>query len=225
MIYVKNYEIVTPGETLSDEGGGGEGTYSEGNQKTFSKYFGMAQVNDRGVNVTPLTGVYEPREGDDVIGKVTEVSSKYWVVDIDAPYYTRLDSRDVNFRTELDELDRYLKIGDLIFARVFRIYANKAADVSMRGTKYAKLPSNQIVKIDPMKLPRLIGKEGAMINMIKQETNCDILIGQNGVIWVEGEEDKKAIALSAIKLVAEEYHNPQLQEKVKELFEHVRRKV
>jgi exosome complex component RRP4 len=225
MVNVKNYDVVTPGELLSDDGRGGPGTYLEGTQNVFSKYFGMVQVSDRGVNVTPLTGVYKPHEGDDIIGKVIEVSSKYWVVDIDAPYYTRLDARDINFRAELDELNRYLDIGDLIYARVFRIYANKAADLSMRGTKYAKLPSNMIAKIDPMKLPRLIGKEGAMINLIKNETHCEIVIGQNGVIWVDGEEENKAIALSAIKLVEEEYHNPDLQEKVKELFEHVRRKV
>lgn len=224
MIYVKNYEIATPGDVLSDEGNGGNGTYLEG-KKVFSKYFGMVQVNERGVNVSPMTGVYEPREGDDVIGQITDVSSKYWVVDIDAPYYTRLDARDVNFRTEIDELDQYLKIGDLIFARVFRIYSNKAADISMRGTKYFKLPTKMIAKIDPMKLPRLIGKEGAMINLIKQETGCDIIIGQNGLIWVEGEESKKVVALSAIKLVEQEYHNPDLQQKVKELFEHVRRKI
>lgn len=225
MMYFKNYDIVTPGELLSDEGGGGEGTYSEGDGKVFSKYFGMVQVGDRGIRVSPLTGVYEPQEGDDVIGQITEVMSKYWVVDINAPYHTRLDARDVNFRAEIDELDRYMKIGDLIYARVFRIYPNRAADVSMRGSKYAKLPSNMITKIDPMKLPRLIGKDGAMINMIKNETNCEVVIGQNGVVWVDGPEDKKALALAAIKLVGEEYHNPDMQEKVKELFENVRRKV
>jgi exosome complex component RRP4 len=225
MIYFKNYDIVAPGELLSDEGKGGDGTYSEGDKRIFSKYLGMLQVSERGVNVSPLTGVYEPREGDDIIGQIVEVTSKYWTVDIDAPYYTRLDARDVNFRTEIDELDRYLNIGDLIYARIFRIYSNRAADVSMRGTKYAKLPSKMITKIDPMKLPRLIGKEGAMINMIKNETNCEIVIGQNGVVWVDGEEEKKALALSAIKLVDQEYYNPDLQQKIKELFEHVRRKV
>ena len=224
MIHLKNYDIVTPGELLSDENNGGNGTYAE-NGKVFSKYFGMLQVNERGVNVTPLTGVYEPREGDDIIGQVVEVSSKYWVVDIDAPYYTRLDSRDVNFRADIDDLARYLQRGDLIYARVFRIYANHAADVSMRGTKYAKLPSKMITKVDPVKLPRLIGKEGAMINLIKNETHCEIVIGQNGIIWVEGDEDKKALAISAIKLVEAEYHNPKLLEKVTEMFEHVRPKI
>ncbi len=172
--------------------------------------------------MSPLTSVYEPHEGDDVIGKVIEVSSKYWVVDINAPYYTRLDARDLNFRAEINELDHYIKMGDLVYARVFRVYTgNHAADISLRGTKYAKLPSNLIVKVDPMKLPRLIGKEGAMINLIKTGSGCDVIVGQNGIAWIDGDDDKKPLAINAIELVQKEYYNPNLTDMVRELFEHV----
>lgn len=221
MDYFKNYDIVTPGDLLSDSSRGGEGTYSE-DKKVFSKYFGMLHASDRGMEVSPLTSVYTPHEGDDVIGQVVEVSSKYWVVDINAPYYTRLDARDLNFRAEINELDRYIKRGEFIYARVFRVYlGNHAADISMRGSRYAKLPSNVIVRVDPMKLPRLIGKEGAMINMIKTGSGCDVIIAQNGIAWIDGPEDRKALAIEAIELVQKEYYNPELTEKVRELFEHV----
>ena len=88
MINVKNFDIVTPGELLSDERNGGNGTYEEDN-KIYSKFLGMIQISDRGISVNPLTGNYYPSEGDDIIGEVTEISSKYWVVDINAPFYTR----------------------------------------------------------------------------------------------------------------------------------------
>ncbi len=221
MDYFKNYDVVTPGDLLSDEKHGGEGTYTE-DKKIFSKYFGMLHVGDREMMVSPLTSVYEPHEGDDIVGQVIEVSSKYWVVDINAPYYTRLDARDLNFRAEINELDRYVQRGDYIYARVFRVYTgNHAADISMRGTRYAKLPSNLIVRINPMKIPRLIGKEGAMINAIKTGSGCDVIIGQNGIVWIDGDEDKKPLAIEAVELVQREYYNPNLAEKVRELFEHV----
>ncbi len=221
MTQLQNYDLVTPGELLAESGTGLPGTYGEG-ERVFSKYFGMVQISDRGIGVTPLTGVYTPHEGDDVIGRVMEVSSKYWVVDINAPYHTRLNVKDLNFRVEFDELDKIMDMGDLLYARVFRIYGDRAADLSMRGTRYGKLSSNMIVNIDPVKLPRLIGKEGAMVNLIKEETKCDILIGRNGIVWVDGGAGDKAAALSAIKLIDEEFHSPNLMEKVKELFEHVR---
>lgn len=221
MDYFKNYDVVTPGSMLSDEKKGGDGMYVE-DGKTFSKYFGVFHSGDRGMDVSPLTSVYTPHEGDDVIGQVIEVSSKYWVIDINAPYYTRLDARDLNFRAEINELDRYIQRGDFIYARVFRVYrGNHAADVSMRGTRYAKLPSNLIIRVNPMKLPRLIGKEGAMINMIKDGSGCDVIVGQNGIVWIDGDEDKKALAIEAVETVQREYYNPNLTEKVRELFEHV----
>ncbi len=224
MINVKNFDIVTPGELLSDERNGGNGTYEE-NNKVYSKFLGMVQISDRGINVNPLSGNYYPSEGDDIIGEVTEISSKYWVVDINAPFYTRLDIRDVNFRVESGELDRYIDIGDMVYARVFRVYPNNAADISMRGTRYGKLESNMITRIDPVKLPRLIGKEGSMINMIKEETKCDILIGQNGIVWVDGDEPGKAAALAAIKFIDENYVDTDLTEKVRRLLEDVRGKI
>ena len=224
MINVKNFDIVTPGELLSDERNGRDGTYEE-NEKVYSKFLGMVQISDRGINVNPLAGNYYPKEGDDIVGEVTEVSTKYWTVDINAPFYTRLDMRDVNFRAEEGELDRYIDIGDLVYARVFRVYPNNAADISMRGTRYGKLESKMVSKIDPVKLPRLIGKEGAMINMIKDETKCDIVIGQNGVVWVDGEDNNRAAALSAIKFIDEHYVDSDLTEKVRRLLEDVRGKI
>ncbi len=221
MINVKNFQIVTPGELLSDEMIGGNGTYEE-DKKIFSKFLGMVQLSDKSISVNPLAGNYYPKEGDDIIGEVTEISSKYWVVDINAPFYTRLDIRDINFRTEDSELNKYIDIGELVYARVFRVYPNNAADISMRGTRYGKLESKMITKIDPVKLPRLIGKEGAMINMIKEATKCDILVGQNGIIWIDGEEKNRAVALSAIKFIDENYVEADLTEKVGRLLEHVR---
>jgi exosome complex component RRP4 len=224
MINVKNFDIVTPGELLSDERNGGNGTYEEDN-KIYSKFLGMIQISDRGISVNPLTGNYYPSEGDDIIGEVTEISSKYWVVDINAPFYTRLDVRDVNFRAELGELDKYIEIGDMIYARVFRVYPNNAADISMRGTRYGKLESKMITRIDSVKLPRLIGKEGAMINMIKEATKCDILVGQNGIVWVDGDESSRSVALSAIKFIDENYVDTDLTEKVRRLLEDVHGKI
>ncbi|MCL5106698.1 MAG: exosome complex RNA-binding protein Rrp4 [Candidatus Parvarchaeota archaeon] len=224
MINAKNFDIVTPGELLSDERNGRNGTYEE-NEKVYSKFLGMVQLSDRGISVSPLAGNYYPKEGDDIVGEVTEVSAKYWVVDINAPFYTRLDVRDVNFRVEESELDRYIDIGDLVYARVFRVYPNNAADISMRGTRYGKLESKMITRIDPVKLPRLIGKEGAMINLIKEETKCDIVVGQNGIVWVDGEDKNRAAALSAIKFIDENYVDSDLAEKVRRLLEDVRGKI
>ena len=95
----------------------------------------------------------------------------------------------------------------------------------MRGTRYGKLESKMIIRIDPVKLPRLIGKEGSMINMIKEETKCDIVVGQNGIVWVDGDEKNRSAAVSAIKFIDENYVDADLTERVRRLLEDVRGKI
>lgn len=224
MIFVKAYTIVTPGELLSDNGKGGNGTYIEGN-KVYSKYFGNAIVNNDFVNVVPINGVYIPQEGDDVIGRVMEVNDTYWVIDIDAPYYTRLSITEANVRERIADLSTLMDIDDIVYARVLRVSKDKSLNLTMRNGRYGKLPSGMIVKINPLRTARVIGKEGSMIKMIKDYTNCEILVGSNGIIWLNGEVSGMTAASSAIKLIDEEYYSQGLTEKVKNLLEYVRGKV
>jgi exosome complex component RRP4 len=73
-----------------------------------------------------------------------------------------------------------------------------------------------IIKVTPQKIPRIIGKEGSMIKLIKQKTACDIITGQNGVVWLRGEN--KAKAIEAILTIEKESHTIGLTEKIEKLL-------
>ena len=62
---------------------------------------------------------------------------------------------------------------------------------------------------------RLIGKKGSMINMIKDKTNCKIIVGQNGLVWVKGEEDMEQLTKDIIHMIEAEAHTSGLTNKVK----------
>ena len=66
----------------------------------------------------------------------------------------------------------------------------------MRGGK--------IVNITPSKVPRLIGKAGSMISLIKEKTGCNIVIGQNGRVWIKGENED--LATQAVLMVNDKSH-------------------
>jgi exosome complex component RRP4 len=51
--------------------------------------------------------------------------------------------------------------------------------------------------------------------MIKQATNCQIIVGQNGLIWVQGNPKEEALAIQTIKKIEKEAHTPGLTEKIK----------
>ena len=63
--------------------------------------------------------------------------------------------------------------------------------MKQRGAR--KLIGGRIIKVTPSKVPRIIGKGGSMVEMIKKKTDTQIVVGQNGVIWIKGRRREKAI--------------------------------
>ena len=82
-----------------------------------------------------------------------------------------------------------------------------------------KLESGLIIEVNSNKVPRIIGKEGSMINLIKQETKTEITVGQNGIIWIKGDSiEDELFAKKAIIFVAEKSFIDGLTMKVEEFL-------
>jgi len=68
-------------------------------------------------------------------------------------------------------------------------------------------------------VPRVIGKQGSMVSMIKQATGCKITVGQNGLVWLSGEPEKELIAVNTIKMIEKNAHKSGLTETIKAFLE------
>ena len=89
---VKTREIVFPGDIVQAEGTKPRnGTYRNSDGTYSSCYFGTVQVSEQFLDVVPFSGIYMPRRGDKVIGKVIDVGPSMWVVDINSAYNTLQD--------------------------------------------------------------------------------------------------------------------------------------
>ncbi len=212
-------EITIPGELIGSTKTFkyGYGTYVE-NDKIFSKFVGILRKNKDYVSVIPLSGVYMPQIKDNVVGIVEDVSKFGWNVDINAPWDGFLSlSEGVEEYVDLKKvkMTKYFDIGDVIYAQVV---GNRRGDIqlTMKTPMSRKLKGGTIVKITANKVPRLIGKQGSMVNLIKDNTGTIIRIGQNGLVWLDGDNIQKAIR--AIKMVEEKSHVYGLTEEVSELL-------
>jgi exosome complex component RRP4 len=72
----------------------------------------------------------------------------------------------------------------------------------------------RIIDVTPSKVPRLIGRSGSMIAMLKNETNCNIFVGQNGRIWLTGKDKGMDMAVKAIFKIERESHIPGLTDRM-----------
>ena len=214
MIYVENKDLVIPGQILADdEYYSGRGTFKE-NGKICSSLIGLVSLRNKKIRVIPLKSKYVPKKGDVVIGKINDVRFSMWDVDINSPYSGILPAFEV-FGREKKELNKVFDVGDVLFLRVVDVDEIKKAKLGLKGRGMGKFKGGIIVDIAPTKVPRLIGKKGSMINMIKDKTNCKIVVGQNGLVWVKGDEDMEQLTKNIIHLIEEEAHTSGLTNKIK----------
>jgi exosome complex component RRP4 len=182
---------------------------------------GLAEIIRNDVKVIPLSGAYIPRTEDMVVGKVVSVTGYGWEADINSCFVGYLPGQFVfgrDFSPSTHDLTTRFNVGDLLLAKIEAFDRTRDPQLSIRGPNLGKIPQGKIVKISPMKVPRLIGRKGYMINMIAELTNCEIKVGQNGMIVLDGTPEGVAKAEECIQLIEKDAHMADLTAKVQALL-------
>jgi len=228
-IFFEKKQLVTPGEMLA-EGDylPGENTYiQEG--KIYAQRIGLVDTDNKKVNVVALRAFYVPKMGDIIIGTVLEVGFNGWTVDIKSPYTALLRASDVlsrPFKPQNDELSAVLNAGDLIVAKIASYDRAHDPQLTVGEPGLGKITRGQILHVTPTKIPRVIGRKGSMISMIKQETGCQIILGLNGVVLVTGKTlEEEELAITAIKKIEDESHTTGLTDRITQLLKEKKVKV
>lgn len=222
-LIAKDKDIVVPGEVLATglDYLPGYGTYRAGDM-IHANMLGLTSIEGRTVKLIPLSGKYIPKMGDVIIAKVFDVTFSGWRAEVNSAYTALLSLKEgtSNFVERGADLTQYYTFGDYMVCRIVNVTSQNLIDLTMRGPGLRKLSEGRIMTITSCKVPRVIGKKGSMIAMIKDATDCQIIVGQNGWIWMSGADGKKeAIASQAIKLIEREAHTSGLTERVKEFLE------
>jgi len=212
--------IVLPGELVDKRNGRKlwSGVYIEGDN-VFSKVLGIPRITENEISVIPLSGVYRPRVGNRVIGVITGVEISGWSVDINSPYTAFLPLVEAvgefvdKSRTDIS---KFYDIDDIVYCRVSKVTKDKTVQVNMKAIGSRRLYNGIIIKITPTKVPRVIGKGGSMINLLKNKTACEIVVGQNGIVWIRGLN--KAKVIEAILKIEKESHVVGLTEKIENML-------
>ena len=206
-------KVVVPGDLLSEDAKrSGEGTYVK-NGSVYSLLYGLANFRDK-INVIPLAGKYIPGPGDNVIGVVKDITFSNWIVDINSPYDGLLHISEFPERIESDEMSRRLRIGSSIMTRVKDVDPTMKVELTLNDRKLGEIKAGQVIEISHTRVPRLIGKGGSMISMLKKEVNCNIFVGQNGRIWINGGSEDMDLALKTITLIEKEAHTNGLTDRI-----------
>ena len=228
-VFYEKKQLVAPGDLLAEgDYVPGDSTYKE-NGKIYANRLGLVDYDGRRVHVVALKAFYVPAPGDTVIGKVVETTPGGWVIDIKAPHPARLRASDVverSFKPETTDLPSIFDVGDLIIANVVASDRTRDPLLTVREPGLGKIMRGQLVEVTPTKIPRVIGRQGSMVSMIKRETGCQLTIGQNGLILINGRSPKdERLAVMALRKIEAESHTSGLTDRVTEMIKKERKAV
>ena len=227
-LHIKDKEIVVPGDLLA-EGMSflPSGKAFRANEKLFASTMGLVNIKGKVIKVIPLSGAYVPRAGDDVIGIIKSLGHSGWAVKIGGPFNADLNIGEASMRyidlNKTDLADVY-DVNDWVLAKVKQVTATGFVKLTTKESQYHRLDNGNIIKISPTKIPRIIGKKGSMIAMIKELTNCKMFVGQNGLVWIDGTPAMIALVSKIVKTVEKESHTSGLTTRVKEMLEKATKK-
>ncbi len=225
----ENRDLVVPGDVLF-EGRirTGDNTFRSNGNVSASR-IGLVNYNRGMVSVISLEAGFNPLSGDLIIGKIIDIDLGRWLVNIGAAENAFLnvqDAIDAPFRSDI-VMPEILDVGETIIAKIVDLDRRRTPILSILGPNLGKVKEGFIFRITPSKIPRLIGKKGSMVNMILRETGCNVVIGQNGWILIQGRNrENEMIVVKVIEKIEREAHisglTTRVQEYLKELKEEIK---
>lgn len=227
MYFVTPRQLIFPGDVIATADKKVEGPVFLDNGRYRSLVVGLVEFREDSVVIVPLEGTYRPKKGDVVVGYVTDVLATGWEVDVRSfmPAYLPVsEALHKHVDLETTPLTTFLNVGDVIVAKVKDVDLTDEYPIvlTLREEKVGKVESGTVVEIAPVKIPRVIGKKGTMLNTLL-ELGCDIVVGQNGRIWIKcGDPRDEVFLASLIRKIELESHVMGLTDRVKSEIEKYR---
>ena len=216
---VSSRKLVLPGDLLETKSKPGHGIFRR-DGRVHASVLGYSSDQSGYMNVNAITGrSYTPKVGDKIVAICVETAPSVWRMDIGASFNSTLHHSESGWKVPFGDTARFLAIGDAIWAEVFMVDAAGSHQISLKKDDCRKLYSGTIVKIGPTNVPRVIGKQGSMISLIRDNTKTRIQIGQNGYVWIDGEGKDIALAQEAIETIDREATSEGLTKKIEKLLE------
>jgi len=191
-------QIVIPGETIvtGNEFLPGDGAYRIGEDVVAGRY-GIVSIFEKHVRVIPVSGAYYPRRGNTIIATVADITFNGWLLDFGGAQNAFLPVSEVPRYINKNEMREFLDFGEAVIVKVWDV-KSRGVDASMKMRGFGKIEGGMIMSVNPNKVPRIIGKEGSMVKLIKGATGCDITVGQNGKVWISGKDTGSEVATKKV---------------------------
>ena len=210
--------LVTPGMVVGPSSGkrAGSGMIAENNEFIATRVGWLNEQNNV-VSVQPINSAYMPRSGDLIVGFVAEVRNNLWFFDVNGPFQALLPMSLLLGRLNSDQHDKHLGIGDAALARIQEVDETHNMVLTMKGVGLRRLNEGAVVSIPVNLIDTLRGDNNSMVSRIRDVTDCRIIVGDNGRVWIHGMQNDMHVARQLIQTLNQEGHKNTFESAVKAL--------
>ncbi|CAK0791470.1 unnamed protein product, partial [Prorocentrum cordatum] len=183
-------QIVVPGDVVTAEPGTlkGKGVVEREDGKLVATLCGVVEHVNKLLYVRPLKHRYAGNVGDVVVGRIVEVQTDRWAVEVGTSMLAHLHLGSIPLpdnvqrrRTDEDahRMRDFFVEGDLISAEIQKV--NEAGELSLqaRSARYGKLQNGVLAT-----LPSVYVRRQAQHIITLGQTGVMVVLGNNGWVWV-----------------------------------------
>tara|TARA_B100001121_G_scaffold263203_1_gene243935 strand:+ start:1468 stop:2154 length:687 start_codon:yes stop_codon:yes gene_type:complete len=210
--------LVTPGMVVGPSSGkrAGSGMIAENNEFIATRV-GCLNEQNNVVSVQPINSAYMPRSGDLIIGFVAEVRNNLWFFDVNGPFQALLPMSLAPWKVEFGAARQHLGIGDAALARIQEVDETHNMVLTMKGVGLRRLNEGAVVSIPVNLIDTLRGDNNSTLSRIRDATDCRIIVGDNGRVWIHGDTEAMHVARQLILTLNQEGHKKTFQGAVEAL--------
>jgi len=183
-------QIVCPGDVVTAEPGilRGKGVTEREDGKLVATLCGVVEHVNKLMYVRPLKNRYVGSIGDVVVGRVVEVQTERWAVEIGAGMMAHLQLGAIQLpgnvqrrRTDEDSLKmrEFFVEDDVISAEVQKVHESGELALQTRNARYGKLQNGVFVTV-----PSIYVRRQAQHFVTLPKIGVMVVLGNNGWIWI-----------------------------------------
>ncbi|CAE7515158.1 Exosc2 [Symbiodinium necroappetens] len=218
-------QLVCPGDVVSAEPGAlrGRGVVERHDGKLVATTCGVVEHVNKLLYVRPLKHRYSGSVGDVVVGRIVEVQTDRWAVEIGTAQLAYLHLGAIQLpgnvqrrRTDEDTLRmrEFFDENDLISAEVQKIHESGELALQTRNARYGKLQNGVLASV-----PSVYVRRQAQHLVTLPRIGVMVVLGNNGWVWVcappkvAGSGRQETINFSQMDV---RYHkvNPDMRERI-----------
>ncbi|MDP6234661.1 MAG: hypothetical protein QF364_02330 [Candidatus Poseidoniaceae archaeon] len=199
--------LVTPGMAIGPSAGMrvGSGALAQ-NDTIIATRLGWVKELNNTVSVDPINSAYMPRSGDLIVATVAEVRNNLWFMNINGPFQGLLPMSLAPWKVEFGAARQHMGIGDVVLARVQEVDECHNVVLTMKGVGLRRLNQGSVHSVPINHIDRIRGEGNATLQRLREASDCRIIVGENGKVWVDGDADGTAWVRQAIQLIQKSGH-------------------